>query len=123
VGILVDTKKVLNLPASQTHFDADVILHINSVLSTLNQLGVGPADGLQISDDTTTWDDLFTDLRFNFVKSYVYLRVRMLFDPPQTSFLLEAFKEQYKELEWRINVLREQTGWTDPDPETPEETP
>lgn len=123
MGILEDTKKVLNLPASQTHFDADVILHINSVLSTLNQLGVGPANGLQIEDDTTTWDDLFTDLRFNFVKSYVYLRVRMLFDPPQTSFLLEAFKQQYEELEWRINVLREQTDWTDPDPETPEETP
>lgn len=116
-SILTSVKKVLGLEASYTAFDQDVLMHINSVFSTLNQLGIGPENGFMIEDATPTWD-LFLggDTRINSVKSYVYLRVRMLFDPPGTSFLLDAMKEQIKEFEWRLNVRREEYAWVDPNP-------
>lgn len=116
-SILSSIKKVLNLPADYTAFDEDVLLHINSVFSTLNQLGIGPEDGYMIEDATPTWDAfLGGDNRINSVKSYVFLRVRMLFDPPTTSFLLDAMNKQIQELEWRLNVRREEYAWIDPDP-------
>lgn len=107
-SILISTKKILGIDAAYTAFDVDVITHINSAFSTLNQLGIGPVEGFMIVDDTTTWD-LFLeyDSRMNAVKSYVYLRVRLLFDPPTTSYLITAMKEQVQELEWRLNVVRE----------------
>ena len=111
-SILSSTKKTLGLAPEYTPFDHDVIMHINTVFSFLNQLGVGPAEGFMIEDDTATWDEFITDARLNSVKSYVYLRVRLLFDPPTTSFVLSAVQEQIKELEWRINVYREL--YTDP---------
>jgi hypothetical protein len=114
-SILDSVKKSLNLADDYTAFDQDIIMHINSVFSTLNQLGVGPVEGFMIEDKTTTWDAfLGSDPRLNHIKSYVYLRVRLLFDPPTTGFTTEAMKEQIKELEWRINVQREDTEWTDP---------
>jgi hypothetical protein len=116
-SILESVKKVLGLSADYDVFDQDLILNINSVLSTLNQLGVGPAAGFMIEDDTATWTTfLGSDPRLNNVKSYMALRVRMVFDPPTTSFLLSALKEQIEELSWRINVQREEEGWIDPDP-------
>lgn len=120
-SILDSTKKVLSLDASYTAFDQDIILHINSVFVTLTQLGIGPVDGFAITDNTATWDDFIgTDLRLNSVKTYIYLRVRMLFDPPTTSYLIEALRKQIEELEWRLNVYREETGWVDPDPVIPD---
>jgi hypothetical protein len=114
-SILDSTKKSLNLAADYTAFDEDIIMHINSVFSTLNQLGVGPVEGFMIEDKDATWDAfLGSDPRLNHVKTYVYLRVRLLFDPPGTGFTTEAMKEQIKELEWRLNVQREDTEWTDP---------
>lgn len=116
-SILTSTKKTLNLAEDYEAFDPDVILHINSVFSTLNQLGVGPDVGFMIEDKVPTWDAfLGSDPRLNHVKTYVYLRVRLLFDPPQTGYLVEAIKEQIKELEWRLNVQREDTEWVNPDP-------
>lgn len=118
VSILDSVKKVCNIEPSYTAFDADIVMHINSVFSTLNQLGVGPVNGFMIEDATPTWEDfLGTDPRLNHIKSYVYLRVRLLFDPPATSFTIAALVEQYKELEWRISVQREATQWVDPDPD------
>jgi hypothetical protein len=107
-SILNSTQKILGIDAAYTAFDVDIITHINSAFSTLNQLGIGPVDGFMIIDETTTWD-LFLeyDPRINSVKSYVYLRVRLLFDPPTTSYLITAMKEQMQELEWRLNVVRE----------------
>lgn len=114
-SILTSVKKVLNLPEAYTAFDEDVLMHINSVLSTINQLGIGPEGGLTIADATPTWAALIgADPRLNFVKSYVYLRVRMLFDPPTTSFHIAAVEKQYQEFEWRMNVYRESTEWVDP---------
>lgn len=115
-SILDSVKKVLNLSSDYTPFDQDIIMHINSVFSTLNQLGVGPENGFMIEDKDAVWSDfLGGDLRLFNVKTYVYLRVRMLFDPPTIGYLVEAMKEQIKELEWRINVQRESVAWTDPD--------
>src|SRR5690348_398765 len=90
-------------------------MHINTAFSMLNQLGVGPEAGFAIEDAVPTWDTfLGDDLRLNAVKTYVYLRVRLLFDPPSTSFVIEAINKQITELEWRLNVQREGGSWTDP---------
>lgn len=107
-SILNGTKKILGLDPDYTAFDHDVITHINTALGTLNQLGIGPINGFMIDDDEATWDDFLAgDPRLNGVRTYVYLRVRLLFDPPNTSFAITAMQEQVKELEWRLNVHRE----------------
>lgn len=115
-SILNNVKKMLGLDENYTAFDTDVIIHINSVFSTLSQLGIGPSTGFMIEDDILTWDDFFesADPNLNAVKTYVYLRVRLLFDPPATSFAISAMNEQIKELEWRLNSYREVTAWTEP---------
>lgn len=116
-SILISIKKVLNLAEDYTPFDQDVIMHINSVFSTLNQLGVGPDEGFMIQDEAPTWDAFFgSDPRLNHIKTYVYLRVRMLFDPPMTGYHTTAMEKQIEQLEWRLNVQREDTEWTDPTP-------
>ena len=114
-SILESTKKILGIDAGYVVFDEDIIMHINSVFSTLEQIGIGPVDGYMIEDNVPTWADFIgSDNRLNAVKTYVYLRVRMLFDPPQTSYHLTAIKEQITELEWRLNVKREGESWTSP---------
>lgn len=107
-SILNDTKKVLGLAAEDTVFDLDVLMHINTVFSTLAQLGVGPVDGFAIEDAAATWDSFLAgDNRYNMIKTYMYLRVRLLFDPPSTSYLISATEKQIEQLEWRINAERE----------------
>lgn len=104
-SILDSVKLILDIEPDETAFDGVIIIHINSVFSTLNQLGVGLPTGFEISDKTTTWNDyLDGDLRLSNVKSYVSLRVRLLFDPPPTSFGITAVSDQIKELEWRLMV-------------------
>lgn len=116
-SILNSTKKVLGIAPDYMAFDLDIITHINTAFSTLTQLGVGPVTGFMIEDDSAVWTDFIADdLQYNSVKSYVFLRVRQLFDPPATSYLIASFDAQIKELEWRLNVHREETGWVDPDP-------
>jgi hypothetical protein len=107
-SILTSTKKILGISEEYTAFDLDVLMCINSAFTVLNDLGVGPKQGFSIEDSSAVWDD-FTDdiLQKNAVKTYVYLKVRMLFDPPTTSFLLEALNQQIAEHEWRLNVRRE----------------
>ena len=117
MSILNSTKKILGIASDYTAFDLDIITHINTAISTLTQLGVGPAEGFMIEDDTASWDMFVgSDLQLNSVKSYVFLRVRLLFDPPATSYLIKAYEDQIQELEWRLNVHREETGWIDPNP-------
>lgn len=114
-SILKSTKSALGIDAEYDHFDSEIVMFINSVFSTLTQLGLGPEVGFMIEDDTATWDAFIgTDPRLNLVKSYVYLRVRLLFDPPSTSYLIESMRTQIQELEWRLNVHREGESWTDP---------
>jgi hypothetical protein len=117
-SILNSTKKILGIAANYTVFDLDIITHINSAFSTLTQLGVGPAEGFMIQGVDEEWEDFIADdLQYNSVKSYVFLKTRQLFDPPQTSYLISAVERQIQELEWRLNVHREETGWVDPDPD------
>jgi hypothetical protein len=116
--ILNDTKKALGVSVDDTSYDPDLIMHINSVLAIVNQLGIGPAEGVAITDATGEWSLIIdTDLRLNSVKTYVYLRVRLLFDPPATGYLVEAIKEQIREIEWRLSTQRESVAWIDPTPD------
>lgn len=117
-SILNETKHNLGLDPSYTVFDVGIIMHINSTFATLEQLGVGPEGGYAISDATPTWESFIgTDKRLNSVKTYVYLCVRLLFDPPSTSYLITAMEKQKQEFEWRLNVTREEVIYTDPDPD------
>jgi hypothetical protein len=123
-SILTSTKKMLDVPEEVEDFDLVITTHINSVFMILSQLGIGPATGFAIEDDSTTWDAfLGDDLLKNSVRTYMYLRVKYLFDPPTTSYLQDAVKQQITELEFRLNVLWETTGWVDPTPPSAIETP
>lgn len=116
-SILLSTKKNLGIDAAYTVFDLDILTHINTAFFNLTQLGVGPATGFSIEDDTAEWANFFEDdNNIHSVKTYVYLKVRQLFDPPATSYAIEAFNKQVEQLEWRLNVHREETEWVDPDP-------
>ena len=109
-SILTSVKKLLGITEEYDHFDADLIMHINSVFSTLTQLGVGPSQGFSITDQNDSWDD-YIDLSANpqmsFIKTYVAKKVQLLFDPPSSSVHMEALKNIIAELEWRLNVLAE----------------
>lgn len=103
-SILISIKKLLGITAEYDAFDVDIIMHINTVLGILNQLGVG-VDGYTIKDSHDTWDNFLNNQQMlEMVKTYVYLRVRMLFDPPQSGSTAEAFKNTIAELEFRIIV-------------------
>lgn len=116
-SILTSIKKNLGLDESYTAFDPDILLYINAVFGTLNQLGIGPDDGYEIEDKEATWDAFLAgDKRLNPVKVYMYFRVRLMFDPPTTSYLIEAMEKQRQELEWRLNVVREGDSWVNPNP-------
>lgn len=107
-SILLSTKKVLGLSEEYTAFDLDILTHINAAFSTLDQLGVGPVNGFMIDGPEDEWTDFgVPPNQLNLVKTYIYLKVRFLFDPPGTSFLLEAQQKQIQEYEWRLNVGRE----------------
>lgn len=104
-SILDSVKKVLGISAEYTVFDPDIIMHINTAFFTLSQLGVGPEGGFLISSKDDTWDSYISEQsNLEAVKSYVYLRVRILFDPPSSSYVLTSMENQIKELEWRLNV-------------------
>ncbi len=108
-SILTSVKKMLGITEEYTIFDADIITHINSVFSTLYQIGVGPKEGFSIESSTATWSDFVSDeSRLKFVKSYVYLKVRMLFDPPLTSSVLTSMENMASEYEWRLLVGAEE---------------
>lgn len=109
-SILDSVKKMLGIEAEDTHFDQDIILNINSVLMILSQLGIGPETGFVISDKADNWSDLLGDrLDLEGVKTYVYLKVRLLFDPPSTSSVLESIDRQIAQLEWRLNAQAERS--------------
>lgn len=104
-SILTSIKKLLGITEEYEHFDADIIMHINSVFMTLTQLGVGPEEGFIIEDDTAIWTDFIPNpIKLQAVKSYIYLKVKLLFDPPTSSAVMEAYNRQISEFEWRLNV-------------------
>lgn len=91
-------------PAYEEAFDTDLIININSVFSILTQLGIGPEEGFSISDDQAVWSDYITDKRLEMVKSYMFAKVKLIFDPPTSPSVMEAYKNYIAEFEWRLNV-------------------
>ena len=106
-SILTSIKKLLGIAEEYDQFDADLIMHINSVLSILTQLGVGPSEGYAIIDANDRWSDFVpdNDVRLSLIKSYVHLKVKLIFDPPLSSAVIESMKQTISELEWRIQVI------------------
>ncbi len=114
-SILKSVKKALGIAATDTAFDLDILMHINTAFATLNQLGVGPEQGLAIEDDSTLWAAFYgTDPRWSSIRTYTFLKVRSIFDPPQSGYAVDAVKEQIAELEGRLQIFRESTQWVDP---------
>ena len=107
-SILTSIKKLLGIEEDYGHFDPDIIMHLNSVFMILTQLGVGPSEGFSIEDDTATWSDFIPNLQnLEAVKTYVYLKVKLLFDPSGSSAVTESMNRQISELEWRLYVTVE----------------
>ena len=107
-SILNTIKKMLGVDEEDTSFDTDIIVHINTVLMTLHQYGIGPVDGLTISDASTTWDELLpTGKKIEAVKTYIYIKVKLIFDPPSTSVTVDSFKSLADELEYRMKEQNE----------------
>ena len=104
-SILTSIKKLLGIEEEYTQFDADILMHINTVFLNLNQLGVGPEEGFLLENETDTWEDFIGDSnQLQAVKTYVYLKVKLLFDPPLSSSVVESMERMISELEWRLNV-------------------
>lgn len=104
-SILESIKKLLGVPLDDDHWDTDIIIHINTALSTLCQIGIGPEDGMFITNGDTTWSELLDgNAQIELVKTYVYIKVKIVFDPPSSSTVLESLKTTASELEWRANV-------------------
>lgn len=123
-SILISIKKMLGIEKEDTDFDTDIIIHINTALMDLTQLGVGPEEGFMIQNDTNTWNEFLgyssgsnspypyseaTSTKIEAVKTCVYLKVKLVFDPPESSSQIEAINRQIDRLEWRINVQAEST--------------
>lgn len=107
-SILTSIKKLLGIEEEYEHFDPDLIMHINSVFMILNQLGVGPSEGFSIQDSESVWTDFIpSGSNLEAVKSYIHLKVKLMFDPPAGSAIVEAINRTIAELEWRLNVAAE----------------
>ena len=105
-SILTSIKKLLGIAEEYEHFDNDIIMHINSVFMILTQLGVGPSKGFMITDSSASWDDFLPEggEKLQAVKTYMYMKVRLMFDPPTSSAVMESMNRTVSELEWRLNV-------------------
>lgn len=109
-SILTSIKKLLGISEDYEQFDADIIMHINTVFLNLAQLGVGPSNGFFIEDSSATWSDFVNiedNAQLQAIKTYVYLKVKLLFDPPLSSSVIESINRMIAELEWRLNVAVE----------------
>lgn len=110
-SILTSIKKMLGITEEYKQFDPDIIMHINSVFMILNQLGVGPSEGFRINDEYATWSDFISeDKNLDLIKSYMDMKVKLLFDPPQSSIVMEATNRMINEAEWRLNIAAESSG-------------
>ena len=105
-SILTSIKKLLGIAEEYEHFDNDIIMHINSVFMILTQLGVGPSKGFVITDSSASWDDFLPEggEKLQAVKTYMYMKVRLMFDPPTSSAVMESMNRMINEFEWRLNV-------------------
>ena len=105
-SILDTIKKLLGPGQEQTHFDQDIIIHINTAIMTLTDIGVGPKEGFSITGSSEVWSDFIEDIKkFEAVKTYIYLKVKLVFDPPLSSSVIEIYNSQINEIEWRLNSI------------------
>ena len=108
-SILSSIRKMLGPEDTYTYFDSDIIMHINSALADLGSIGVGPEEGFEIEDESATWEEFFGEFPnpklLNNVKQYVYLSVKLIFDPPSNSTVLNSYETKLTKLEWKINAL------------------
>lgn len=104
-SILNDVKHILGVFPEDTAFDIDIMMAINTQFANLHQIGAGPVMGYEITGPENTWDEFIDDIRMNSVKSYIYLTVKLMFDPPKTGFTTDSFDRQIAQLEYRINVV------------------
>ena len=110
-SILTSIKKLLGITEDYDYFDQDIIMHINAAFMVLAQLGIGPSEGFLITDDTDTWSDFIDDsTNLGSIQSYVYMKVKLMFDPPQNSFTVDSMTKLVNELEWRLNIAADNSG-------------
>ena len=108
-SILNSIKKLLGISEEDSHFNTDIIVHINSVFMVLNQIGIGPEECFAIEDESESWTDFLQDKKqFEAVKSYTYLKVKLLFDPPLSSAVMDSMNRMINEYEWRLNIMAEE---------------
>lgn len=109
-SILTSIKKLLGITEEYDHFDQDIIMHINSVFMVLTQIGVGPSEGFSITDKSATWADFIRNnpkIKAEWLQSYVYMKVKLMFDPPLGSVVMESMNKLIGELEWRLYMAAE----------------
>ena len=113
-SILISIKKLLGITEDYDHFDDDLVMHINAVFMNLKQLGIGPEEGFRIEDDAAVWDEFVNATEnpelvtmLSSIKTYIHLKVKMVFDPPLSSAVMEAMKQSIAEVEWRLNIEAE----------------
>lgn len=107
-SILTSIKKLIGITEEYPQFDVDIMIHINSAFGILRQLGVGPTDGFRISGKEDTWDQFLQDeKKLELVKTYVYLKVKILFDPPLSSAVMDCVNREISQCEWRLMVTAE----------------
>lgn len=105
-SILTDIKLLLGIESTDTNFDSELVIFINAAISKVTQLGVGPEEGFSITGTTQTWDDLIGNFKnLQAVKDYIYIDVRLIFDPPSNAFVVNAYRDMQNELAWRITVM------------------
>mgnify|MGYP001002636204 FL=1 len=105
-SILKTIKQLIGCPDDFEQFDLDLTIHINSAFATLTHLGVGPKEGYRITGVNNVWSEFEEDTqKLSLIKDYVYIKTRLLFDPPTSSSLMDSLKEQLKEMEWRLYML------------------
>jgi hypothetical protein len=122
-SILDTVKKALNLDVGNNDFDLDVTMHINSVFGFLRQMGIGPSDGFVIEDNTTLWSNYTTNIvKLAPIKTYMFLKIRLWFDPPQAAKTIDAMERQIVELEARLNMIGEEINPPNPPPIRPRHT-
>lgn len=103
-SILESIKKLLGIPKEYDAFDVDVIIHINTAFAILNQLGLGPEGGYGIEGYDEIWDDYMTSYNMSMIKTFIYLKVRLAFDPPSSTALIESMQRTLDELTWRLEL-------------------
>lgn len=114
-SILKTIKKICGVQDDIEVFDLEIATHINSALSTLTQLGIGPTEGFFVEDNAATWTQFYgTDKRFNSIRSFVCLQVKSIFDPPESSYAVAAMERQIEEIKWRLSATREGDDWVNP---------